>query len=187
MMKCCEPPTASTTPSTKPCGAYKNLLRTACPPSMASRPSSVVPANSTTTRSPASPRRCPMWPDPPPSHGRPGVPSPNAGTPDPVSFPASYYGCGDYVEWLKYESAAWRKEQRAEKIARFADCVDLPPDLYAIKDGLVVLARTGEPLAPLHEQIARLQAEQERKQAVARRRADREILKPIVDLYSILG
>jgi len=127
-----------------------------------------------------------MWPDPPPSHGRPGVPSPNAGTPDRVSFPASYYGCGDYVEWLAYEAAAWRKEQRAEKIARFGDCVDLPPDLYSVVDGRVVSARTGQPLAPLHEQIARLQAEQSRAQYIERRRTDAMTLKPILDLFSLV-
>lgn len=128
-----------------------------------------------------------MWPDPPPSHGRPGVLSPNAGMPQKTSFPACYYGTGDYVEWITYEAAAWRKEQRAEHVARFADCVDLPPELYSVVDGRVVSARTGEPLAPLRDQIARLQAEQERERSVARRRADRETLKPLIDLYSIFG
>ena len=128
----------------------------------------------------------PSWPDPPPSHGRPGVLSPNAGMPQTVSRPPSYYGCGDYTEWLQYESAAWRKEQRADKIARFADCVDLPPELYSVVDGRVVSARTGESLEPLRDQIARLQAEQSRAQYIERRRADAVVLKPFLDLFSLV-
>jgi len=103
-----------------------------------------------------------------------------------VSLPACYHGCGDYAEWIAYESAAWRKEQRAEQMARFADCVDLPPDLYSVVDGLVVSARTGLPLPPIKDQIAKLQAEQSRAQYIERRRADAVVLKPILDLFSLV-
>lgn len=113
--------------------------------------------------------------------------SPNRGMPmGQFRQPPCYFGCGEYVDWLAYETAAWRREQQAERVARFTECVDLPPDLYAVVDGRVVSARTGEPLKPIRDQIARLQAEQSRAQYIERRRTDAVTLKPILDLFSLV-
>lgn len=114
--------------------------------------------------------------------------SPNRGMPlAQFRQPPCYFGCGDYQDWIAYEAAAWRKEHRVDSQARFADCVDLPPEIYAMVDGQVVSAVTGQSFEPIQDQIAKLTAKYKREHEVKQRRGDREALKPILDLYSIFS
>lgn len=114
-------------------------------------------------------------------------PSPNSQASAGVTLPASYYGCGDYPEWLAHEAGAWRKEQRDEHAGRFdQQSWDLPTDIYAIVDGQVVSAKTGLPFPPIQEQIAALLAQCSREQYIERRQRDAVTLKPILDLFSLV-